>query len=141
MLSCLQLPNVCHILVLSHRNVYPTVKGMHNLLSMKLTFIKSLKHQNIMFITYTDNLFITSPCYEQMLLIWIRIKFHTVWNFSACKSTYASTSFCIPQFYITVISSRQKSFPIIIKAYVSYSLTMTIISSDTSSFFINFPQL
>ncbi|KYM78490.1 hypothetical protein ALC53_11145 [Atta colombica] len=42
--------------------------------------------------------------YKKMLFIWIRIKLGTIWNFPTRKATNTSSRFCIPKFYIAIIS-------------------------------------
>jgi hypothetical protein len=57
-----------------------------------------------LFLTYTNDLFVAGTSDKKMLFVWIRIKFDAIWDFSACKTTDASSRFRVPKFHIAIVS-------------------------------------
>ena len=58
--------------------------------------------------TYLDNLLVGHTSKEYILLILVRVEANDVGDFSIAESLQTLTSFCVPQFHLTIVSAGKK---------------------------------
>ena len=58
--------------------------------------------------TYLDNFLVGHTSKENILLIFVWVEANDVGDFSIAEALQTLTSFCVPQFHLTIVSARKK---------------------------------
>ena len=128
---CSQRPSGGHIPEQPRQNECPTSSKANQFKLLE----ESLKN------TYANNLLVGHTSYEQMLLFFLRIELDAIWYFFVGKPRNHLSSFSVPQFDVAIVGCWQKSGPWIVEANVTNGLSVTVIRTNASSIFVNFPDL
>lgn len=58
--------------------------------------------------TYLDNFLVGHTSKENILLIFVWVEANDVGDFSIAEALQTLTSFCVPQFHLTIVSAGKK---------------------------------
>ena len=91
--------------------------------------------------TYLNNFLVGHTSKEYILLILVRVEANNVGDFPIAKTLQTLTSFCVPQFHLTIVGAGKKLTTVIWEWDVFDCLNVTMKGSKTISMGVDIPKL